>query len=419
MKKYSYSLLLLKINCLFLAIFFSFSLKAQNYVLSLSEVRLDCIKQIPDDLLDMDGVGNELFVQNFLVLLDTNGNIRQRMINAVLDIKNVKTNASIPLQKILVGKHPMKKDDILIVIPVLWEADRAGADVITSFNNNMNACIDLLIPQLVTMHRQFRADVRRRESQLPPSGYITAPDHDRLAAPLTNLSWSNFSGLPSFKTLLDPVYFFGGTRPVGMNSSKEFVPQIITYSYYQIVNHNLLSDLANGYNAGFGTTREFKETGTDYPGDFLLTLIGKITLSALAPPPAPINTRTITYPVKIKEINREISINNPNVNSPFRINLVGIWAGTQTNSEGLFPQNIQFELTDKHEFLVKDANGVLSAQGTYNYFNNVFSGSYRQFSSGETFSFNGTYNLATQKLTGTLGVGSSTTNQGKWEVTKK
>lgn len=423
MKNYSQPIFLLKMNCLLLAIFFSFSLKAQNYMVDLSEVRLDCIKQIPDDLLDMDGEGNELFIQNFLVVLDTNGNIRQRMVNAALNLKNVKTDASVSVGKTLFGKYPLQKDDILIIIPVLWEEDRAGANVITSFNSNMNTCIDLLIPQLVTMHRQFRANLRQRESQLAPGDHISPLEYDRLAESLIKLSWHNFSGLPSFKTLLDPVYFWGGTRPVGMNSSKEFVPQIITYSYYQLVDYWFLSDLANGYTTGFGKTCRFEETGTDYPGHFSLTLIGNRTLAAPAPPPPPpANTRKITSPVKIKEVNREISTNKPayaNVIKTFgNFNLVGIWTGTQTDGQGLSPMTFQFELTDQNGFLMKDVNGVLAAQGTYNFSNNVFSGSYRQFSTGETFSFTGTYDPATKKLTGTIGVGSSTTNQGKWEVTK-
>ena len=99
--------------------------------------------------------------------------------------------------------------------------------------------------------------------------------------------------------------------------------------------------------------------------------------------------------------------------------VIGNWSGIQTNDYGLYPQNIVFELTKNGGFLIKDANGVLAAKGSYTFSNNVLSGSYKQLSSGETFSFTGTFDPGIQKLSGTLGSGSSVTGQGKWTATKK
>ena len=107
------------------------------------------------------------------------------------------------------------------------------------------------------------------------------------------------------------------------------------------------------------------------------------------------------------------------INRPLIFSISGAWAGTQTNDNGLYPQNIAFELTGNSDFLVKDNIGTLAAKGTYTFSNNIINGSYKQFSSGETFSFTGAFDPATQKLSCTLGTGTATTGQGKWVATKK
>ncbi|MGB3005232.1 MAG: hypothetical protein WBC06_01900 [Chitinophagaceae bacterium] len=120
----------------------------------------------------------------------------------------------------------------------------------------------------------------------------------------------------------------------------------------------------------------------------------------------------------ITTIKKDLPLKNQNL---INTNLVvaGNWVGIQTNNEGLYPQNIVFELTNNGEYLIKDAKGVLAAKGNYTFSGNVLSGSYKLFSSSETFSFNGTFDANTQKITGTLGSGTAVTGQGKWAATKK
>jgi hypothetical protein len=98
--------------------------------------------------------------------------------------------------------------------------------------------------------------------------------------------------------------------------------------------------------------------------------------------------------------------------------VAGRWTGSQTSDAGLYPQAITFELTANNEFIIKDGKGAVASKGTYSFSRNAISGSYRQLSSGETFSFTGTYDPNTQKMTGTLGSGVSVTGQGRWTVTK-
>ena len=121
-----------------------------------------------------------------------------------------------------------------------------------------------------------------------------------------------------------------------------------------------------------------------------------------------IQTNVITRPVKVI---------GGAINSALIFSISGAWAGTQTNN-GYIP-NIGFELTDNGEYLIKDNNGLLAAKGTYTFSNNSINGTYKLLSSGETYSFTGTFDPVTQKLNCTLGISPSTTGQGIWVVTKK
>lgn len=95
------------------------------------------------------------------------------------------------------------------------------------------------------------------------------------------------------------------------------------------------------------------------------------------------------------------------------ISLVGSWTGTQTTDAGLYPQAFQFQLTDKGEFLMTTSTGTVAANGTYTYKDNRFTASFKQLSSGETFTIAGTYDGNTQKLNCTMGSGTNTTGQGR------
>lgn len=96
----------------------------------------------------------------------------------------------------------------------------------------------------------------------------------------------------------------------------------------------------------------------------------------------------------------------------------GIWTGTQTNDDGLYPQQISFQLTPSGEFIMANLNGVTAAKGTYAYSGNTITGIYKLTSSGEMIRFTGSFDLASQKLTCTQGVDPKTIGQGKWTATK-
>jgi hypothetical protein len=171
--------------------------------------------------------------------------------------------------------------------------------------------------------------------------------------------------------------------------------------------HTNIGNLPVSFNEeALGNTRDHGRYGMYLKVEFIKTAAAQVP----SPSPAPSPKYSKVPPVvKLQDKINQTSITN----------ILGKWAGIQTNDYGLYPQNIVFELTGNGEYLIKDVNGTLAAKGNYGFSNNILSGSYKQFSSNETFSFSAIFDPATQKLSGTLGNGTATTGQGKWNATRK
>jgi len=100
---------------------------------------------------------------------------------------------------------------------------------------------------------------------------------------------------------------------------------------------------------------------------------------------------------------------------------VGIWEGVQTNMQGYYPADMQFELKANNEFLLKDkATNAVKYRGNYTVLGNAVSGKYLEIngSTTSTITFAGTFDAATKKLTCTYGYDTST-RLGKWTVSQK
>lgn len=104
---------------------------------------------------------------------------------------------------------------------------------------------------------------------------------------------------------------------------------------------------------------------------------------------------------------RTLSTNTP-------MSFTGIWTGVQTNDLGQSAQAVNFELTATGEFIMGSVG-----KGKYVTNNNTIEGTFKQFSNNETYSFSGSFDAATNKLTCTLGAGVNVKGQGKWIVSKQ
>jgi hypothetical protein len=219
--------------------------------------------------------------------------------------------------------------------------------------------------------------------------------------------------------ILQGVNGFAGNRPIGMSQSGSFDPDLIVFNSVIMENWQTLTQ---PYSRSTGNKvpvyyNEVTAGNTRDHGEYSLYLNPEFIKAT-----TPVNPVNQSINATIKPI-KQVSINDPKSqaasSSSIKAFFVGNWSGTQTNDYGQYPQAVSFQLTNTNEFIMTDNNGTIAVRGTYSLSGNTISGTYKQFSSSETFSFTGSLDANTQKLICTLGLGTSTTGQGKWTMTKK
>jgi hypothetical protein len=224
-----------------------------------------------------------------------------------------------------------------------------------------------------------------------------------------------YVNLPSFKDILSPTINKTASRPIGITGAGEFSPIIVGLNSAIIKtqrSNNLIADGKSYMNYINFTVNEEALGNTSAHGIYTLRYhftfeedMTKPATPAPAPAPAAINIRPIKQ--------------NSGILATQFFTINGKWTGTQTNDNGVYPQAVAFTLTNAGEIIMaNEQSGVIGAQGTYTFVNNIIKGSYKLLSSSETISFTGSYDPNTRKMTCTLGMGSATTGQGKWVVSK-
>lgn len=287
--------------------------------------------------------------------------------------------------------------DFITVIPTIWEWDNGGSSQLqSSFESRVMNSFNVINLKMVNVIRECH-------------GYYSCYD-------ITNPSAINF---PVFADLLNPLVNAVGSRPIGMSATGEFTPVVFGLNS-DIIKSQDHSSLPNGINYSMSyisfNINEESLGNTSGHGIYRLRYHFSFEEDAYKPAPSPPSTPA-PMPIKTNIITRPVKVIGGTINRPLIFSISGAWAGTQTNNG--YIQNIGFELTDNGEYLIKDNNGLLAAKGSYTFSNNSINGTYKLLSSGETYSFTGTFDPVTQKLNCTLGNSPSTTGQGIWVVTKK
>ena len=384
------------LNTLLALLFTSITVFAQQYNkpgwLSVTLNSVSCQGMATDDALNFDGWGNEVYIVTFYSIANASGATKAswRTVSKVYGDVNrfpdrVKAGELNPdrvsggLQKgsqFFPGeeyphlkKVRVEATDYLTVIPTIWEWDNgSNSSLQAKFEERMLYAlqsINLKIPS--AMEHCY--------------GFSRCYD-------MTNL----VRGKQTFKDILKPLLTNSGNRPIGMSADGEYHPIAFTITgkllqqvdYSSTTNYHALNYLEF-------TIKEDQLSNTEGKGAYWFRFHTRYEIDTSKPITAPPPARAE--------------------------NLVGKWYGTQTTDSGNYPQNIQFELTNNKEFIIM-AGSALVSKGTYQFSNNQFTGSYKQLSSGETFSFNGTFDTATKKLSFTLGAGTSVTGQGKAVVSR-
>ncbi|MDZ4795295.1 MAG: hypothetical protein SGI83_13525 [Bacteroidota bacterium] len=375
-----------------------------------------CNKATQDDLLNFDGFGDEVYFVIFYSVANQFGVTKYsnklvskiygdtyRFPNRVLagganpDNKGgmLSGNQFFPGAEFPnLNKIRVEAGDFITVIPTIWEWDNSSnSQVQANFESRVINSFNVLNLKIVDLIREC-------------FGYYQCFQ-------MTNPSVINF---PAFRDMLSPLNNAVGSRPIGMMASGEFSPVIFAINSEMIKSQHVgISTDGKNYSMNYISFNINEESLGNTQGHGIYRLRYHFSFEEdksvpSPPPPAPIKGKVM--PGKIKTLPGSISIQTV-------FSIIGKWSGIQTNDYGQFPQAISFDLTDNGEYLIKDVNGVLAAKGSYNFSNNVINGSYKLLSSGETISFTGTYDPGTQKLSCTLGTGTSTTGQGKWVGVKK
>jgi hypothetical protein len=391
-----------------------------------------CEKETADDLFDGDGKGDEVFITVFYSVASSNGTTRY--INKVAtsvygdnrnwparvkagsagttggikanDIVYVhpQTEPRMPIgderfKGLAVIEADLEAGDILTVIPVLSEWDGNATNNQNSFESFISNAFNNVNTHMAGFTQRFNMSTVNRGFSDNASNCI------------------NMSGLTQ---LLQPVNGVPGNRPIGMAQNGSYNPQVFVFNSTILENWNTIMEPYYSSYSSYSLPVHYDEprlgNNRDH-GKYTLLIYPEFIKSVSAPPPANTsNNNGITRPTKTPGIKN--SINQP-VATTTKLLFVGNWSGTQTNDYGQYPQAINFELTSNNEFLMTvKSTGAVAVRGTYTISGTSISGSYKQLSSGETFSFTGTFDSQTQKLTCTLGTGNVTQGQGKWVMSK-
>ncbi len=228
---------------------------------------------------------------------------------------------------------------------------------------------------------------------------------------------SRIMNLQGIKQILQGVNGVPGNRPIGMSAAGDYDPQTFAFNSVVVENWDAMMSPYDPYaNTKCLSVRYdelFKGNTRDH-GQYVVKLYPEFIKAPGAN--TPMNNNGNPKPIKTLGNNNPKTLATGNMTG--KLFFTGNWSGTQTTESGLYPQAVAFQLTANNEFIMADRNGVVAARGSCIVSGNTISGSYKMFSSSETFSFTGSFDNNTQRLICTLGQGTSTTGQGKWTMAK-
>jgi|CXWL01.1.fsa_nt_gi hypothetical protein len=390
-----------------------------------------CINQSWDGLVEFDGHGNEVFIDygyriynpstpgsskagaGFTPVFGSNVN-GQTKAGTASALGGIANGNEIMVNTPVLNEH-IDANNLILFSPSVWEWDNSNNDRLNLFNQQLATDLNWLMSQPYPFLNEA---INNSDPFL--GRFIKIGDR-----------YSSYWPILKYNEILKPLFNVQDNRPVGAKSGPFngelmalYNPALLvldTRALMNFYNHNKSvrenthperGNILSGIVEMIFTESTYAIVTSN--GSYSLKLKIEFTPDAVAAS----TNGLISTPTRITNtIKKDMPVKNINTMNN-ALPVIGNWSGIQTNDYGLYPQNIVFELTGNGEYLIKDTKGVLAAKGNYTFLNNIVSGSYKQLSSGETFSFKATYDPGTGKMNGTLGSGTSPMGQGKWTVTK-
>lgn len=394
-----------------------------------------CIEKSWDGVVEFDGHGNEISVaysyriynpsnpnaarrgSDGTVIYGSNINGMTRAGTQTADLGGITNGDVVNIFKPVLDEH-INADEFIVIAPTVWEWDGPEKNTFNTFNQLLNGDLFWVTGQ------PFPFSNTAIKYGDPFAGRVNGVSYIYPSFPQGSEKYEAI-----FKKFICPTNG-EGNKPIGLvagtynGCAVKYQPTILVldsralYSQYlsnkaattPAVTHAEKEAKPNFVN---GVTITFKENiyvTPDSHGTYTVSLKIEFIPDPVTPPSAPV--------IQTPAISKNMPVKNINISNN-ALTVAGNWSGTQTNDNGLYPQNFGFELTTNGEIVIKDMNGAIAAKGNFTIANNIITGWYKQFSSSETFSLSATYDPATLKISGTLGSGTAVTGQGKWVVTKK
>lgn len=396
-----------KIIFLFLASITISSLMGQSGRIRISFAGFECYRETWDDILHLDGKGDEVYFNFGFTLADKNGNSKlsyekrtsvygdntapafANRINAGSCVDafgnkrgGIKAGDTYRCND-LVGEYDMANGDILTVIPTGWEHDPI-ADNSASFVSTM---------------RGFYASINQKVAPIMIAFHALTGDITGVIINAGSL------GISSIKAGGEQGELGrAGTRPLGMEKYGDFTPKLV------VLNTPNLATICNtdmGYGKGvIAVNYDENAIGNarDHGNYNILIKVEFIPVQNSAPPPPPPPANT----------NNNIGVKKLNLPAPGG-NIAGTWKGTWGNGESNGPNFYSFVLGNDGSLKLADAQGNIIATGTYRINNGQLTGNYT-YTRGGSFSVAGS--LSGNLLNGTWGNGNSASGAGKWIMNK-
>lgn len=391
------------------------SINAQSGRIRISFAGFDCYRETWDDILHMDGKGDEVFFTFNFTLADKNGgsklNYEKRTpvygdatgsfsnrisVGSWVDAfgnnrGGIKAGDTYRCNDII-GEYDMADGDILTVIPTGWEHDPIS-DNSHSFNSTVRGLYYSINQKVAPIMIGFNI----------LTGNLGGVVFNAASLGLSKTKAGGEQG----------DLGRAGTRPIGMEKYGDFSPKLV------VLNTPNLNTICNS-DMGFGRgviSVNYDEVAVgnsrDHGNYSLLLKIEFFPNPTATQQPAAANTSGSNPPAN----------NNTKTQSGFKklpvapaaTGITGIWKGTYGNGQNNSPSFYSFRLNTDGTMQLLDANNGVIANGTYTFNNNQLTGTYKYNNGGQ---FSVAANLNAGSLNGTWGSGSNASGGGRWVMSK-
>ena len=408
-------------------LFLSTTMLAQSGKLSIRMYGIVCHQQTADNILGMDGVGDEIYLLFFhgvnksantvapvrniysptfaekTSLMSSNDFYAREKAGSASVNGGLKTGDTYIINglRYIIQNEAITPSTVVFISPSIWEYDKEVEYPIPSaaFYQISKAALGTIF---------FQEQIRNTLANFNYNGI----DNNSYMLAGNNLGLGT-----QYLNVFKPFIGKQCSRPIGMNTNHEFSSMVIAlnsrivsilatkdYGYGQGIIPVLFSDVSLGNNTNHGV--------------FSILLKFEFIADPFvpAPPPPPASTssnNTQTAPPPTSTINT-IAIKNTQLSSPTGI--AAIWAGTYGTGTNNSPNFYSFQLNADGTMQVLNNAGGAIANGTYTFSKNVISGKY-SYSDGSVFLFTGT--VENNTMNGTWESEKRGNSGGKWTMTNK